>query len=106
RSNQTALDNLEQLLMGATIPTFDPYSLEGHYGLDMACYLLHRQQPRSVRIVSHDAEVVKAAARRLDWVSEPLLVETSQLASTLREQLGARSVCEAELRADAALVLL
>jgi hypothetical protein len=104
--NQTALDNLEQSLVGATISTFDPYSLEGHYGLDMACYLLHQQQPRSVRIIACDAEVVKAAARRLDWVSEPLLVETPQLASVLIEQLGVRSVCEAELPADAALVLL
>lgn len=92
--------------MGATISTFDPYSLEGHYSLDMACYLLHQRQPRSVRLVTHDAEVVKAAARRLDWVSEPLLVETPQIVAVLMEQLGVPSVCDAELQADAALVLL
>jgi hypothetical protein len=73
----------------------------------MACYLLHQQQPRSIQICTRDAEVAKAAARRLDWVSEPLIVETFEVAHVLREQLAVPSECATtKPQTDATLVLL
>ena len=59
--------------------------MEGHYSLDMACFLLHNQHPTSVRICSDDPEIVKAAVRRLGWVSGKIFVDSAILAEKLGE---------------------
>jgi hypothetical protein len=87
-----------------TDPTyFNPYSIESHYGLEMACFLVHRIQPRSVRICTSDPEVAKAAVRRLAWV-ESLVVEQEQIAEAIAAALGIHPSLIGEVEPDAALV--
>lgn len=59
--------------------TFNPYAIENHYSLEMACYLLHQQAPTTVGIASDEAAVVQAAVRRLGWVRGALLVPKAEL---------------------------
>lgn len=63
---------------------FNPYSLESHYSLDMACYLLHREHPATVRICTGDVEIVKAAVRRLGWVTGRITVASPSLAAAVQ----------------------
>lgn len=64
--------------MKAQMP-FNPYSIENHYSLEMACYLLHQQAPGTVGIASNEPLVVQAAIRRLGWVQGELLLTKPEL---------------------------
>ncbi len=84
---------------------FDPYSVEGHYGLDLACRLLHARRPSAVAIYSDDLNVTLAAVRRLGWVPGDIFVESTQIADALRASLGVEArVITSGIHADVALV--
>ncbi len=80
-----------------------PLSTESRYSLDMACRLLYKHQPHSVRIYSDDVEMVQAVARRLGWLEGSLIVNNTALAEALSGLVGIRPLVGGS-DADAALV--
>lgn len=84
---------------------FDPYSIEGHYGLDLICRLLFTRNPESVAIYSTDTDVALAIVRRLGWVSGGVYVETPVIARAVNEALGEKvSVIPSGKSVEVALV--
>lgn len=88
----------------AGVTRFNPHSIEGHYSLEMASYLVHRAQPRSVRICTEDIEVAKAAVRRLAWVADGIAVEHEEIAEAISKTLGPRLRVANGAEPDVALV--
>ena len=87
------------------LETFNPYSIEGHYGMDLACRLLHERRPRDVAIYADDPEVTKAAVRRLGWVPGRILVQSRSHVEAVKSALDIDVYADqGSGRIDAALV--
>lgn len=70
------------------VETFNPYSIEGHYGMELACRLLHERRPYDVAIYTDDPEVTVAAVRRLGWVRGRILVQHASHRDVVENALG------------------
>ena len=84
---------------------FDPCSIDSHYGLELACFYAHRPRPRSLRVCTHHPGVAKAVVQRLAWTVEQLVVDSDDIACTLRGELGINvSVRDLSEETDVALM--
>lgn len=87
------------------VESFNPYSIEGHYGLDLACRLVHGKRPRDVAIYADDPEVTLAAIRRLGWVPGSVRVQDAAHVAAVERALGVDvQVVNGTSGADAAIV--
>lgn len=66
----------------------DPYAIDIRYTLGLMAQQLHAAQPRTVRIASYSAELVKAAVRQLCCSPIDIFVETAAIQAEVRETLG------------------
>lgn len=66
---------------------FDPHSIIGTYGFDMAGYLISSRRPRSLYVQTGDIELVRAVARRFVGCLDELLVDDVGLAATIAAEI-------------------
>lgn len=68
--------------------TFNPWSIEAQYGLDMLAYLLYRSAPHSVYVCSSEPDAVVALVRRLyGWV-DTVFVDNTHIATVLAQRFN------------------
>lgn len=72
--------------MQHSMPAFNPHSLMGQYGFDMAGYMISSQRPRQLYVQTRDIEIVRAVARRFVGSLDELLVEEVGLARIIAEE--------------------
>jgi hypothetical protein len=84
---------------------FNPYSNEGHYGLELAIRLLHARRPATVALYTDNPEVAKAAVRRLGWVKGRIFVESQTIADAVWASLSVKvEAIDPALHVDVAFV--
>jgi hypothetical protein len=84
---------------------FNAYAPENTYSFDLAVQWLYRNHPSSVRICSTEPEIVKAAARRLSWIADGIIVENDAAAAAVEAILGVQpQVFTPGTQTDAALM--
>lgn len=64
---------------------FNAIGMEVRYSFDMACLLLYQQRPQNVRIYCDNSDLVRAAVRRLGWVTGTIYVDSELIAVPLRD---------------------
>jgi len=74
------------LVKGASydrLKTFDPHSIIGQYGLDLACGLIYRKKPQSLYVQTDELPIARAVVRRFLGCFDEVLVDRIEIAQSI-----------------------